>query len=143
MKRIVQFDEGADPDQIEYAMRFDFLSTLVFNTIATPSQTPVVNAVVKYNTTNMPGLVTISGYAASGDTPSTEAIAGYFTKSTDGTVPEVPFRKDPTQVAGALGADGEGIDGANILYENWMLITLIIWHMIEMHKEHCSLFLVP
>jgi hypothetical protein len=113
--RIVNADEGVDPDQVEYAIRYDFLSTLVFNTIATPSQTIVPAAAVKYDSLTA-GNVSVTGRQVSAATVSgtgtdTNIPAGYFTKSVDGTVPNVPFRKIPSQVNGVLGADGEGVEG--------------------------------
>lgn len=106
--RIVNADEDANPDQVEYAMRYDFLSTLVFNTVATPSATVVPVSVVEYG---KGGLVTILGFEASAPEVTTPSLATYFTKSVDGTVPNLPFRKKPSEVAGELGADGEGIEG--------------------------------
>lgn len=117
--RIVNYDEGADPDQIEYAMRYDFLSTLVFNSVATPSQTVTPVPVVRYTNTPTNGqVVTISGYRASAENSSSPSLAGYMTKSDDGTVPEVPFRRVPSQVTVALGADGQGVDGQTYFMSN-------------------------
>jgi len=119
--RIVNADEGADPDQIEYAMRYDFLSTLVFNTIATPSQVVVPDAVVKYDSLSV-GNVSVTGVQVSAETAAgtganTNIPAAYVIKSVDGTVPDLPFRKDHTQIAGALGADGQGVDGQAYFFE--------------------------
>ena len=45
--RIINLGTGAAPDQIEYALRYDFLSSLVFSSTAVPSLTVVPNAVVQ------------------------------------------------------------------------------------------------
>jgi hypothetical protein len=108
--RIVQYDEGADPDQIEYAMRFDFLSTLVFNSTATPSQVVVPNAVVNYNAIPA-GMVKIAGQAAAGTSSATASLAGYMTKSDNGTTPIPPFRRVPSEAGLPLGPNGEGVNG--------------------------------
>jgi hypothetical protein len=140
IKRIVQYDEGADPDQVEYAMRFDFLSTLVFNSVTTPSQTVTPVPVVRYSNSPVPGLVTISGYQASGDNSGVPNLAGYMTKSTDGLAPSVPFRRDFTQVTTALGADGEGIDG-----ETYFMSTAVNYagNLRNDRDAQGTLFFVP
>ena len=113
--RIVNADEGVDPDQIEYAMRYDFLSTLVFNTIATPSQAVVPDSVVKYDSLTAGNVsvtgVQVSAITSEGDVTNNSIPAAYVVKSVDGTVPTVPFRKFPSQASTLLGADGEGVDG--------------------------------
>jgi len=43
--------------------------------------------------------------------------AAYTTKSNDGAVPAVPFRKAPNQVTGALGADGQGANDQVLFFE--------------------------
>lgn len=109
--RIVNADEGADPNQVEYAMRFDFLSTLVFNSVTTPSEVITPVPVVEYSNDPMPGVVAVTGFNVSGTSAETLSLAGFMTKSEDGTVPALPFRKLPSEVAGALGSNGEGIEG--------------------------------
>lgn len=117
--RVVNLNAGVNPDQVEYAMRFDFLSTLVFQQTAVPSgnitAVPMVtyegagtNAIVKLGSTTLSGLTT----AQTNDIPS-----AYATKRDDGTVPAVPFRKSPNQVTGDLGADGQGANDDVLLFK--------------------------
>lgn len=137
--RIVNADESADPDQIEYAMRFDFLSTIVFNSIATPSALPTPVPVVSYNSAP-PGSVTVTGELVSGMTPEDANLAAYFTVSNDGTVPTLPFRRQAAQVDGVLGSDGEGVDG------NTYYMSMDVNYAGTLAKDRCAqgtLFLVP
>ncbi len=119
--RIVNLDEDAFPNDVEYAMRYDFLSTLVFNTVATPSQVVVPDPVIRYDSP-IPGHISVIGTqisapTAAGDGTNTDIPAAYVVKSFDGTVPELPFRKVPTQVAGPLGPNGEGVEGQSYFFE--------------------------
>lgn len=119
--RIVMLDEGPIADQTEYAMRFDFLSTLNFQSTTTPSLMVTPVSVVRYDNPTA-GEITVMGVQISGETAASAAAANtdfpaaYVTKSVDGTVPDLPFRKVPTQVAGALGPDGEGVDGQTYFF---------------------------
>lgn len=112
--RIINTDAEIDPDQVEYAMRFDFLSTLIFNQTAVPSNNTTARPVVVYNGSGANATVQLAGRALTGNNSAqTDAIpAAYATKSNDGDVPAVPFRKSPNQVDGPLGADGQGADGS-------------------------------
>jgi len=139
--RIVNADEGADPDQIEYAMRFDFLSTLVFNTVATPSQVVTPTAVVRYNS-NPAGTIDVTGIRVTGtNSAETPNVPGaYMLKSNDGTVPEVPFRKIPSEAGLPLGANGEGVDG-----QAYFLQTGVDYagNLRQNRDAQGTLFLVP
>jgi hypothetical protein len=101
-------------------MRFDFLSTLVFNQTAMPSGAALARPVVVYTKdTAGDAIVTLAGQSLTGTSPaqSNTMPAAYATKSCDGTVPAIPFRHDPSQVAGALGADGQGPDGNTLFFQ--------------------------
>ncbi len=137
--RIVNADEGPQPNQVEFAMRFDFLSTLVFNSVTTPSEIPTPVAVVDYADAP-PGSVDVSGQLVSGTSPAMNNLAGYFTKSNDGTVPNLPFRRQASQVNGVLGADGEGIEGETYY------MNMGVDYAGVLAKDRCAqatLFLVP
>lgn len=116
--RIITLGEGTPPNQTEYAMRYDFLSTLTFDTVTTPSQIVTPQTVVVYN--DPVGTVKVTGVQVSGTSAAETADipAAYLTKSSDGTVPTPPFRKVPTQVAGALGADGQGVENQSYFFVN-------------------------
>jgi len=108
-------ETGIDSDQtIEYALRFDFLNTINFNTITTPSNISTTTPFVVYNPN---GTITAGGFALTGATAAEEDIAAYATESYDGTLPAVPFRKLPSEVSGALGANGEGADDATLFFQ--------------------------
>jgi len=107
-----------DPSKTEYAMRFDFLNTLVFQQNATLSANPIARPVVVYTGTGANAMVTLAGQALTGANPAQagDIPAAYATKSCDGTVPALPFRHTPDQVAGALGADGQGTSGNTLFF---------------------------
>ncbi|HLJ31156.1 MAG TPA: hypothetical protein VKU36_01850, partial [Candidatus Babeliales bacterium] len=92
--RIIDTNAGA-PGQVEYAMRFDFLSTLVFNQTAMPSGATMARPVVVYtNDTMGNAIVMLAGQDLTGTSPAqntTTIPAAYATKSCDGTVPAIPF----------------------------------------------------
>lgn len=111
--RVINTDEAAAPIQIDYAMRFDFLNTLVFNQTTQPSGTVTPQPVVRYNAN---GSITVTGQPLTGAT--SDIPAAYATKSADGEVPEFPFRRTPSQAGTALGANGEGIDGQVYFFQN-------------------------
>lgn len=97
----------------EYAMRFDFLNVLNFNTVTTPANLTTVAPFVQYTTTGAPaGQIRVGGELITGATPNEAGIAAYVTESFDGDLPSVPFRRMDTEVSGVLGANGEGVDGA-------------------------------
>lgn len=143
--RIVNLDSnGAQPDQVEYAMRFDFLSSLVFNTIATPSAAVAPQAVVKYNA---PGAgevyvtgVQISATTSAGNAGNADVPAAYLTKSDAGTTPIPPFRKSPAQAAAVLGPDGQGVNG-----QTYFMQTGIDYagQLQNDRDAQAALFLVP
>jgi hypothetical protein len=118
--RIIASNADASPDQIEYAMRYDFLSSLVFSSTAMPSGTVVPNPVVRYVNPGTPGAtIQLTGRALTGNTPAdNDAVpAAYATINDCGDLPAVPFRKSPDQVTGFLGADGEGENGAILFFK--------------------------
>lgn len=118
--RIVMLDEGPVVDQTEYAMRYDFLSTLTFQSVATPSQTLTPVSVVRYDVPAAGRIQImaqeITAQTASGNPGNAGIPAAYAVKSDDGTVPNLPFRKTPEQVAGVLGANGEGVEGQTYFF---------------------------
>lgn len=138
--RIVQYDEGADPEQIEYAMRFDFLSTLSFDSVTTPSEIVTAVPVVRYSNDPVNGSVTVAGFNISGTDSEMEGLAGYMTVSKDGAIPTPPFRRDDTQIAGSLGADGQGIEGETYF------MNMSVDYANNLAKDRAAqgtLFLVP
>jgi len=139
--RIVNADEGADPDQIEYAMRYDFLSTLVFNSVTTPSQVVTPVPVVRYNPL-AGGIVAVVGELITGTT-SDQTInnpAAYVRKSDDGAAILPPFRRTPGEVGQVLGPDGQGIDG-----QTYFMQTGVDYagNLREDRAAQGTLFLVP
>ncbi|HSC25261.1 MAG TPA: hypothetical protein VLB80_03545 [Candidatus Babeliales bacterium] len=114
--RIVNSDEGARPDQVEYAYRYDFLSTLVFDTVTIPSGNAAVAPVVRYNAD---GTIAITGVTVTGTTAaeSDSVPAAYATKRLDGTVPVPPFKKAPSQITGPLGSDGQGTNDQTYFFQ--------------------------
>jgi hypothetical protein len=116
--RIVTLDAGVDPDYIEYAMRYDFLSSLVFSENSTPSGILKAQPVVTYfnNPNAQIGLV---GTQLTGVTAADNNLipSAYATKNNCGDLPAVPFTKLPTQVGGSLGSDGQGVNGATLFFE--------------------------
>jgi hypothetical protein len=141
--RILTEDEGAIPSQTEYAMRFDFLSSLVFQTVTTPSQTPASVPVVRYND---PGTATasidVTGFRVSGPNPGVDNSVpfAYVTKEDNGDIPTLPFSKLPSQVAGALGPDGEGTNGATLFFQNGVAYAS---NLANDRNAQATLFLVP
>jgi len=137
--RIVKYDEGIDPDQIEYAMRFDFLSTLVFNSVTTPSEIVTPVPVVRYSNTP-PGSVLVTGQQIAGTSSAMAGLAGYMIKSDDGTAPIPPFRRTDAQVGLVLGPDGQGIDG-----ETYFLSMGVDYagNLRQDRNAQGTLFLVP
>lgn len=118
--RVVNTGANAQPDQVEYALRFDFLSTLVFNQTAVPSGNTTTQPVVRYDNNGTPTAgITLVGTSLTGGTASgndnkvvDDIPSAYATKSDDGTVPAVPFRRSPNDVSGDLGADGQAANGS-------------------------------
>ncbi|HEX4069213.1 MAG TPA: hypothetical protein VHX42_03890 [Candidatus Babeliales bacterium] len=127
--RIINANPNAAPDEVEYAFRFDFLSTLVFNQTAMPSGAVMAQPVVRYTGTGDAAMVTLAGRALTGTSADqNDAIpAAYATKSyaaidccvedLEGIVPPIPFRKQPNQVTGALGPDGEGMNDQVLFFK--------------------------
>lgn len=107
------------PDQIEYAMRFDFLSSLVFTQNAMPSGTQVPVPVVTYTGSGTTTNVQLFGSAlsAASSAVNNDAPSAYATINNCGDIPLPPFRKNPTQVTTALGADGQGTNGSTYFFQ--------------------------
>jgi hypothetical protein len=110
--RIVTLDEGAVPSTVEYAMRYDFLSSLYFDTVTTPTQTLTNVPVLRYDAPD-PGEIAVMGVPITGTSPEQTNVqpAAYITKSNAGTTPIPPFRRQPAEINAVLGADGEGVNG--------------------------------
>ena len=118
--RIIDLQTDGSPDQIEYALRFDFLSSLVFNSTALPSAIVTPNPIVRYVNPGTPSAtIQLAGTALTGVNPvdSNLVPSAYATINDCGNIPLPPFRKSPDQVTGVLGADGEGADGATLLFK--------------------------
>ena len=121
--RIIDLTDGEIPNDIEYAMRYDFLSSMVFNQTAMPSGTQVPVPVISYTGSGATANVQLFGTALSA--PAAIALAGsnndspsaYATISPCGDIPLPPFRRDFTQVPAALGADGQGASGSTYFFE--------------------------
>lgn len=118
--RPVKIDETATGNEIEYAYRFDFLNSLVFNTVTTPSNLVASIPVVVYPANNE--TLTIAGRDVMGTTSSDASIAAYATISVDCqgnvTLPALPYRKLPSEATGVLGVDGQGTDGSSLFFED-------------------------
>lgn len=141
--RIVNTDAGIDPDQVEYAMRFDFLSTLVFNETAQPSNNTTARPVVVYSTdTGGNAIVQLAGQSLTGTSSDQNNTmpAAYATKRADGTVPAVPFRKAPNQVTGTVGANGTGAQDEVLFFET------NVDYAAQLQRDRCAqstLFITP
>jgi len=143
--RIVNTDEDAIPDQIEYAYRYDFLSSLVFDTVTIPSGNTAKAAVVKYNVPPaVPAdTITITGAALTGAgvDESDDVPAAYATKSCSGAIPTPPFKKSPNQVnGGSLPADGAGIDGQTYYFKTGVEY---VDELATDRAAQATLFIVP
>ena len=110
--RIVTLDEGPVPSTVEYAMRYDFLSSLVFDSVTTPTQIVTPVPVLRYDAPTV-GEISVMSSQITGTSPAqtNDAPAAYITKSTAGTTPIPPFRRQPAEINAVLGADGEGVNG--------------------------------
>lgn len=118
--RVVNLTDGVNPNQVEYAMRFDFLNTLVFQQTAIPSGNATAQPIVVYEGTGANAIVKVGSSTISGTTAAqnaTDIPAAYATKRDDGTVPPVPFRKSPNQISGPLGSNGEGANDTVLFFE--------------------------
>lgn len=112
--RPISIDEGVTGDEIDYAYRFDFLNSLAFATVTTPSNITTTTPFVVYPANNQ--TLTIGGVNVMG--PDAESVqSAYATTSGDGSVPAFPFRKLPEQVSGALPASGFGPDNTTLFFE--------------------------
>ena len=117
--RIVNLNAGVNPDQVEYAMRFDFLSTLVFQQTAVPSGNVTAAPMVTYEGKGAEAIVRLGSTTLSGLSreQTNDIPSAYATKRDDGTVPAVPFRKAPNQVTGDLGLNGQGANDDVLLFK--------------------------
>lgn len=126
--RIVNADEGAIPDQVEYAYRYDFLSALAFDTVTIPSGSSATTQVVRYNETPPADAGTIqvtgryiTGLAVDGTlagVTNNDVPAAYAINSCSGAIPTPPFKKLPSEVdGGALPADGSGVNGSTYFFK--------------------------
>ena len=114
--RIVTLSEGATPDQTEYAMRFDFLNTLVFQTVTTPSQVLTPSPVVRYDVPVAGEISIMSAQITANSSAQTNtAPAAYVTKSDTGAAPIPPFKRNPDQINAVLPASGVGVNGESYL----------------------------
>jgi hypothetical protein len=141
--RIITLDTNAQPDNLDYAYRFDFLSTLVYT-----STLPVVPAtivpLVRYNVPadnhiNVTGR-TVSAETAEGNPGNDQVPVAYITKNICGDFPPVPFRKAASEVAGALGADGEGENGKTYFFKTGVDYA---GNLAKDRNAQAQLFLVP
>lgn len=139
--RIVTLDEGPTPDQVEYAIRFDFLSTLVFNSVTTPNAINTPVSVVRYGT-NPAGTISIVGIPITG-TSSNGTLnlpAAYITKNDAGFTPIPPFKKTPSEASLPLGPNGQGIDGQTYFFQTGVDYA---GQLRQNRAEQGTLFLVP
>ena len=114
--RQINVDVNADPDNLEYAARFDFLNTLVFNT---GTADPANNLVVKYENN---GQISVFGEVVDGSSSAEKAgdnnvPAAYVTKNDDGNFPSQPFGKTSTQASTQLVVDGSGVNGGTFFFK--------------------------
>lgn len=125
-RRPINLDADADRNQIEYAYRLDFLSSLLRPVIDDGSV--VMTPLVQYGTgvdpdNNLAGRTQIADNYVDSVTPlgvngdGLEAQPGaYAIRRVDGTAPDAPFRKTAAQVVGAIGANGSGGVDDSVLY---------------------------
>jgi hypothetical protein len=137
--RPVSINEGATGNEIEYAYRFDFLNSLVFTSITTPSNLVATRPVVVYPANNQ--TLTIAGANVMGDTAADPGIAAYATVRADGTVPPAPFRKLPTEVSGPVGPNGGGgLNNDTLFFETGFNYGL---NLANNRDAQGQLFIVP
>jgi len=138
--RIITADADAEPNNLDYAYRFDFLSTLVYTKTLPLTSTSTVH-VVEYDVAGT-GQTRVTGLTVSGDTAvgnGQEPLA-YMTKNDCGELPPVPFRKAPSEVTGALPADGSGVNGLTYFFKNGVAYA----DNLGMDRNaQAGLFLVP
>ena len=103
----INLNESLPPSSFEYALRFDFLNVMNFSSVSALTEEATVVPIVRYND----GTVTIASRNVTGDTAETASIAAYAVKSNSGNLPQVPFRKLPSQVSGELGPNGQSAEG--------------------------------
>lgn len=142
--RIITLNSTAvAPNQSEYAMRFDFLSSLTFQTTASPSGTVSPAFVVNYNNPSAGNVSVLSSQVSgpnAGTPTSIDVPAAYFTKSDSGAVPIPPFRRSPGQVNGILGADGQGVNGNTYFMQTGVAYDT---QLANDRAAQGTLFLVP
>ncbi len=142
--RIVDLNDGTfSPSQVEYAMRFDFLSTLVFQQNALPSGNTEARPVVVYsNDSAGNAIIQLAGQSLTGTSADQNNTmpAAYATIRKDGTVPAVPFRKAPNQVTGSVGPDGEGANNDVLFFKT------NVDYAGQLQKDRCAqstIFITP
>jgi len=146
--RIVNFDEGDTPDTVEYAYRYDFLSSLFFDTVTIPSGSSATAPVVRYNTSPPApvvdaGTIQVTGsyITGTGVDQSNDRPAAYAIKSCSGAIPTPPFKKMPGEVdGGSLPADGAGVNGATYWFKTGVDYAD---NLAEDRDAQGTLFLVP
>ncbi len=107
----MNLDADADPNQIDYTCRLDFLSSLLMPALVDNVRTIV--PLVQYGNgidpeNNLAGRTRIAGIAIDENTPFGSNDDGqnaqpgvYAMRRVDGTAPNEPFRKTAAQVTGA------------------------------------------
>lgn len=116
--RTMGLDADTNPNQFEYALRLDFLSSLVRQVQV--GNNLVASKVVDYKAGTNTALdeTTIMNFrvtaASAAETASVPPV--YFVRRTDGSEPATPFRKRPVDVSGSLTAAGSGGTNNSVLF---------------------------
>ena len=126
-RRAMNLDADADPNQIDYAYRLDFLSSMLIPVVVggvAQQATPLV----RYGN-GIPGdfaerteiatqFVDAATPAGTGEAAAVVQPGAYAIRRVDGTAPDSPFRKAASQVVGAIAANGSGgVDDSVLFFE--------------------------
>jgi hypothetical protein len=122
----ITFNANLAPNQVDYAYRLDFLSSLVLpvSPVGGVIQPPV--ALVQYGN-GIPGnadertiiatqFVDAPTPAGTGEAAINVQPGAYVIRRVDETAPDAPFRKTASQVTGALAPDGSGGGNNAVLF---------------------------
>lgn len=122
VRRTMNLDADADPNQVDYAYRLDFLTSLLRAVQINGTNDP--DSLVKYGN-GIPGNANrntnIADPVVNASSPNVilNQPPVYAIRRDDGTQPSLPFRKAPGQVTGSIAADGSGgVDDSVLFFKN-------------------------
>lgn len=140
--RSMNGDRDQDPDNVDYAYRLDFLSTLVLRHL--DGGIVISEPLVDYGDGSFDlqetqiGTVPVTAANPSEDDSNPSA---YVIRRGDGEIPPAPFRKQPSQVVGPLAANGSGGSEDAVLF--FKSSTNYKDGLGQDKDAQCDLFVVP